>query len=71
MLVRGWLLVIRTVVSTESQGGKQVLKYARSRNMVRTHPSTGESHWCCSNFRLLIDRRSVDVSVQMHKAEAS
>ena len=39
--------------------------------MVRTHSSTGESHWGCFSFRLLIDRRSVKFPVQMRKAEAS
>ena len=39
--------------------------------MVRAYPSTGQNHSGCSNFRLLIDRRSVAISVKMQKAEAS
>ncbi len=39
--------------------------------MVRTHPSTGEGYWGCSCFRLLINRRSVDVPVHMHMRKAS
>ena len=39
--------------------------------MVRAHPSTRQNNRGCSNFRLLIDRRSVGVSVQMQKTEAS
>ena len=71
MLVGGWSLDTRTVVSTKSGAEKLVLIYVRSRDMVCTHPSTGKHDWRCSNFRLLIDRRSVIVSVHMQKAEAS
>ena len=69
--VAGWSLVIPTAVSTKSEGKKQMLRYSRSRNMVRTHASTGESHWSCSSLRLLVDRRSVDIPVQMRMVETS
>lgn len=71
MLMGGWSLDTQTVVSTKSQGEKPVLKHVRSGHMVRTHPSTRERDCGCSSFWLLIDRRSVDVSVHMQKAEVS
>lgn len=71
MLVGGWSLDTRTVVSTKTEDKKQWLKHVRSGNMVRTHPSTRESHRGCPGFRLLINRRSADNSIQMHQAEAS
>ena len=68
MLVDGWSRDTRTAASTVFWDEEQVLKIGRSRNLVRTHPSTGENHRGCSGFRLLIDRRSVDVPVQMREA---
>ena len=37
--------------------------------MVRTHPPTREAHWSCSGLWLFINRRSVNVSVQIHNAK--
>lgn len=71
ILVGGWSPDTRTVASAKPRDENEVLIYYRPRNMVRAHPSTGQSHRGCSSFRLLIDRRSVVCSVQMQKAEAS
>lgn len=74
ILVGGSSLDTRMVVSTKlcwGGVGEQVLDNVRSRNMVRTHPATRESYWSCPGLRLFVDRRSVDISIYLHKAEVS
>lgn len=74
ILVGGSSLDTRMEVSTRlcwGGGEEQVLDNVRSRNMVRTHPAIRESHWSCPGFRLFVDRRSVDVSIYLHKAKVS
>ena len=39
--------------------------------MVYNHPPTRQNHWSRSSLRLFVDRRSVDVAIQVHNANAS
>ena len=48
-----------------------MLNNVRTRNMVYDHASTRQNHWSCSCLRLFIDRRSVDVAIQVHNAKSS
>ena len=69
--VGGSSLDTRTVVRIELPSHWQVLDNVRTRNMVYNHPPTRQNHWSRSSLRLFIDRRSVDVAIQVHNAKAS
>ena len=69
--VGGSSLDTRTVVSLKFRNHWQVLDNVRTRNMVCDHPPTRQNHWSGSSLRLFIDRRSVDVAVQVHNTKAS